>query len=357
MKEAWRQAAARALAAAVVCAFCTTATVGVVAAQGVAKDPARAKSAKKGVAAESKADLVTAQRYVETGVTHLEAGRLDAAVSSLTSALGAGSLPAAQTARALHYRGIAHRRQGKPAQALSDLTSALSVRNGLTEPQRAEALKERAAAYRDAGLPDQSEADTIRAATNAAPAPSSPAAVAATGTARAAENPGETSSSSAGFFSSLFGGGAKTEAAPAPAPAPAPGSSIQTAAAWGSGTEVRAAPAPPETKADTKTVARPAAATAAPITKAKASPAASGSVQVQVALVRNLAEAEAIAGRIQAKHGKALAGRQTTIDEVVLGNMGTLYRLRVGPYVAAADSNALCASLKAEGLHCMTGAR
>lgn len=353
MKEAWHQAAARRFAVAVVCALCAIAPVDEVAAQGAAKEPARAKSAKKAPAIEPKADLVTAQRYVETGVTHLEAGRLDAAVSSLTSALAAGSLPAAQTARALHYRGVAYRRQGKPAQALSDLTSALSVRNGLTETQRAESLKERAAAYRDAGLPDQSEADTIKVATKSAPDTTASGGVATTGTARTGNEP-SAAPSSGGFFSSLFGGGAKTEAAPAPPPAPAPASPVQTAAAWGSGTQVRSDPVPPEPKAEA--VARPAAA-AAPAVKTKATATPSGTVLVQVALVRNRSEAEAIASRIQAKHAKALAGRQTTIDEVVLGNMGTLYRLRVGPYAAVADSNALCARLRSEGLDCMTGTR
>lgn len=335
-----------------------------------AKEPAKAKPAKAAKAnaepAAGKADLVTAQRFVETGVTHLEAGRLDPAVTSLSSALAAGSLPAAQTARALYYRGSAYRRQGKPAQALSDLTSALSVRNGLTESQRAEALKERAAAYRDAGLPDQSEADSIRFAKSTA-AEGAPLATAGTGNAGA----GSAAASGGGFFGSWFGGGQSAPAAPArsgaapPAPAATSDQSADARASWGKNVEVRAAaPAAPgqsKSKPEAKSspavrtaeVTRPAAA-AKPGKGAAAEAAPTGSVRVQIALVRSRAEAEAIAGQVRQKHARALVGRQATIDEVVMGSMGTLYRLRVGPYADAAEPRSLCASLKSDGLHCVT---
>lgn len=369
MTVAWHSSAARVLLAAVLSVACICAATGEAMAQQPAepskKTPKSRPPAEQAAQPSGKADLVTAQRFVETGVTHLEAGRLDAAVSSLTSALSAGSLPAAQTARALHYRGVAHRRQGKPAQALSDLTSALSVRNGLNDAQRAEALRERAAAYRDAGLPDQSEADSVRAA-KAPAAPAAPVATAATARAGAEAAPAAPSGGGGGLFGSWFGGGGgATSAAPAPkaAPAPAPAAALQSTTAWSRNVEVRAAspePAPKAASTEVKTaaVARPAPAPAAPPARepkakpAKAEPAPSGTLRVQVALVRSRDEAERLAGQIQQKHARTLAGRQATIDEVVMGNMGTFYRLRVGPFADAAASRALCASLKGDGLHC-----
>lgn len=370
MTQAWHHVAARMFAAAAVCVSCAgTPALDAMAQQPAKEAPRKAKSAPKqpSEGAPAKVDLVTAQRFVETGITHLEAGRLDAAVSALSSGLAAGSLPAPQTARALHYRGVAFRRQGKPAQALSDLTSALSVRNGLSDAQRSEALRERAAAYRDAGLPDQSEADSVRAAkgpvTPDVKVPNS--TTTATATARTDAAP-TSSSSGGGLFGSWFGGGAsKAEAAPAPPPsappvartAPPP-SPAQTAAAWSSNVEVRpAAPAPePKARSEVRTasVARPPPPAREPkATKsAKTTPAPKGNLRVQVALLRNRAEAEGLASRIQQKHASALAGRQASIDEVVMGNMGTFYRLRLGPYADAGEPRALCASLKGDGLHC-----
>lgn len=361
--------AARIGALAVVGVFGTILSLSDALAQQQTGEPAKkAQSRPKPAAKESanaasgKADLVTAQRFVESGVTHLEAGRLDAAVSSLTSALQAGSLPAAQTARALHYRGVAHRQQGKPAQALSDLTSALSIRNGLTDAQRSEAFRERAAAYRDAGLPDQSEADSIKAA-KATPAPAS-AAVATTATARETSAPAKAAGAGGGLFGSWFGGGSSTSTAnPEPARTPeAPKAAVsgQTTAAWSRNVEVRAAApaAAPPAEIRTASVAKAppeptAKAAKTPKGKQAAAPAPTGNLLVQIALVRSRAEAEALAGKVQQKHARSLAGRQATIDEVVLGNMGKLYRLRVGPYADANEPRALCASLKSDGLHCM----
>ena len=181
----------------------------------------KAKPAK--VAAKPKPDAAAAQNEVEAGIAALGQGKNDAAVANLSTALTAGSLPPAQTSRALYYRGVAYRRQAKPAQAISDLTNALWIKNGLSEEQRADALQQRAGAYREAGLPEQGDpvaSRSVAAAKNttagtkagsaqtpfAAVAPPSPSASSGSG------------GSIGGFFSSIFGGSTASDAgAPAAA--------------------------------------------------------------------------------------------------------------------------------------------
>lgn len=183
-------------------------------------DTARRKAAAKADAAKGpKLDAAAAQGEVENGINALGQGRLDAAVSSLSTALSAGSLPSAQTARALYYRGVAYRRQSKPAQAISDLTNALWIKAGLTEEQRADALQQRSGAYREAGLPDQADPPGARTA-GMAKAGSASTPFAAVAPPAPTGSSTSLSGSGGGFFSSLFGGGTSNPPAPAAAAAP-----------------------------------------------------------------------------------------------------------------------------------------
>jgi tetratricopeptide (TPR) repeat protein len=200
--------------------------------------PKRAAASKSTAApdkAEGKTDAATAQSHVEAGINALEAGKHDAAVGSLSSALAAGSLPSAQTARALYYRGVAYRKQGKPALAVSDLTSALWLKGALTDQQRADATQQRAGAYRDAGLSDQAPPVVERTAATTSNVTTSSVGQSSQRSA------GESESGLGKFFGSLFGGGSTTPAATAAAaptalqpdgPAPKP---------WGANTQVQTA--------------------------------------------------------------------------------------------------------------------
>jgi hypothetical protein len=179
------------------------------------KSPAPKSPSGKAAAKKPPADPTAAQGEVEAGVNALAQGKADAAVVSLTNAISAGSLPQAQTARALYYRGVAHRRLGKPALAISDLTSALWIKSGLTEEQRADALLQRSGAYREAGLPDQSDPQAGRTAA-AAKGGSTATPFAAVAPAAPSGSSTSLSGSGGGFFSSLFGGGS-TQQPSAPA--------------------------------------------------------------------------------------------------------------------------------------------
>lgn len=348
----------------------------VVRAQVTAK-PSAAKNAEADKkAAATKPDAAAAQKLVEAGIAALEAGKVENAVSSLSSGIGSGALPGSQMARALYYRGVAYRQQGKPALAIADLTSALWLRGGLTGSLRQEALQARAAAYREAGLPDQAAADAVRTSAATAggsgsetksttPAEAGAGKPASSGGAKSsvAVAPGSTFGGVDSFFSSLFGA-----SAPAPPPATAaspPAPPAGATSSWRQGTEVKqaAAPAaevkqalPAKAWSETTTSSITPAASAAPRREEPAkSPlrAAGGRYRLQVAAVRSEAEAQALAARMRERHGSDIASLRTEIDQTAVGNMGTLYRVRLGPFADAKEPRALCARLKGDGLDCL----
>jgi cell division septation protein DedD len=72
---------------------------------------------------------------------------------------------------------------------------------------------------------------------------------------------------------------------------------------------------------------------------------------VQLAAVRTEAEARALAAK--ARREAALAGRESAIDPAVLGNMGTFYRVRFGPFASAQETQAVCAKLQGSGYDCL----
>lgn len=86
---------------------------------------------------------------------------------------------------------------------------------------------------------------------------------------------------------------------------------------------------------------------------ARAPAAAGGHYRIQVASVRNRAEAEKLARRIQQENQKALTGRKTDVVESIVGNMGKLYQVKIGPFADASEPRALCAKLRGQGLDCM----
>lgn len=325
----------------------------------------KAGKAANAAPAEQKADPAAAEKALENGIKLYQAGKHAAAVQSLDAALKGGGLQSARVARGLYYRGLAYKASGKPAQSISDLTSALWLKGGLDDKERADAQAQRAAAYQEAGLGDAPAVNlpsrvAASARTDAAPAPASA--------------PQATASSSGplggvtGFFGNLFGGGsspapeavgANTATGSVHAPAAAEVSS------WSSETIAKASPqAPAATPAPAKPA--PAVAAAKPVVTASAKTAAateaappapvtaSGKYKLQVAAVRSRAEADAIAARLKKEFGKKLAARVPVVDEAAVGNMGTFYRVRVGPYADANEPRRLCVTLRqSNGFDCL----
>jgi len=343
------------------------------AAKAAAPQPAaEGEEAGKSAGKRKKQDPAEAQRTIDTAAKLLEAGKADAAAQALTGVVTGGNLPPAIMAKALYYRGIAYRQQRKPALAIADLTSALWLKGGLSSGDRAEALKQRASAYREAGLTESGE--VVAAAVPSAPAPPASPAAAPRSTTRTASigqtwstatspEPGSASLApaeapaqppqSGGLwsfpnpFAGWFGGATPASPRPQTAAAPAPQATAsippgepaatraKAASAWSSATQVHGA-------------AEPASA------PAKAAPARpEGRFRIQVGMVRTQAEAAALAAKVRSEHAAALADRAPEVDQTVVGNMGSFYRVRFGPYASPAEGQAACARLKGSGLDCL----
>jgi cell division septation protein DedD len=282
--------------------------------EGEGKDGHNSGQKKKLSPAEAQAAVDAAERL-------LEAGKAEAAAQALTRTLAAGHLPPAVMAKALLYRGTAYRQQNMPAQAIADLTSALWLKGGLGDRERADALRQRAAAYAEAGLAEGA---------GGAAAPASGA-----------------SASGWNLFGDLFGGSSPPAAPPSqppPAapqrPAPSPRATGEaalvqggTTGGWSRNTQVRGSPAEIATAA---TPAKP-----------------EGRFHIQIGMVRTHDQAEEMASRVKSRFGDAVGQREPEIDEAVVGNMGSFYRVRVGPYASLQEGQAACSRLKGSGLDCL----
>ncbi len=91
------------------------------------------------------------QQAFDAGIKAYGVGKNEEALRAFEAAIR-GGLPSAQMPRMLYYRGLAFRKLGKPGFAVSDLTSALWLKPGLSEAERADAIKVRALAYNEAGI-------------------------------------------------------------------------------------------------------------------------------------------------------------------------------------------------------------
>ena len=344
------------------------------------KPAAAADDQKNGAEDDKQKAAALAQRALDAAIKLYEAGKADQAVKTIETALR-GGLTSPQMARALYYRGLANRKLGKPGLAISDLTSAVWLKDGLVGPEREDALKNRAAAYQEAGISNVPEvpapvmaADATGAtgwqtATNGTPvSPAAPAApVAAQPSPVEGPPPAPTSSGGiGGFFSSIgnmFGGGTSTTSnanngtvttssitPPAPQPVTAP---VAPTTGWGQTTQATTGPevgSPFVTKVSSS-------GKASATEKAAASREPSGKFRLQVAAVRSRSEADALAASLVEKHGSELGPRRPEVDEAVLGNMGTFYRVRVGPYADAKEPQQLCSGLRSSGFDCLVVTR
>jgi len=61
--------------------------------------------------------------------------------------------------------------------------------------------------------------------------------------------------------------------------------------------------------------------------------------------------------RVVREHAAVLAAREPRIDQTVMGNMGSFYRVLIGPFASAQETQNLCAKLKGSGLDCLVTAQ
>ena len=319
---------------------------------------------------EKSKTAVLIQQTFDAGIKAYGAGKNEEALRAFEAAMR-GGLPSAQMPRALYYRGLAFRKLGKPGFAVSDLTSALWLKGGLSEAERADAIKVRALAYNEAGISDvppvpqssYAEAPALPGQGNAPATQTAMAGGAPPPPSNAPAAPTETSSSSGGvggFFSSLFGGGSSSSEKPAEPPTSTASIAPADSSGWGGTTEVSPANATPPQRAPE--IASPfvtqVAAVDQPKTSANDAPpvarsSPSGKYRLQVAAVRTRSEAEALAGLVVGRHAEQLGGRKPDVDETVIGSMGTFYRVRLGPYASAEEPEHLCVALRSDGFDCL----
>ena len=326
-----------------------------------------------------KQDPVEAQRAIEGAVKLLESGKAEQAVQALTTTISGGNLPPAIMAKALLYRGMAYRQQQKPAQAISDITGALWLKGGLSPTDRTNALQQRAAAYQEAGLTESGEplarrgpAAAVRPKPRSARRRRSQANRAAAGVTVRRRIMGVADQAGA-----IREGGGTVVVAVEPigqrlgqlVRRSDHRSASQTAAGAaqaGGGTvrdlgecRIRAQGVlelqlderhrgAQRASRDASTGATQRIETAA-ITPARPE----GRFRVQVAMVRSQDEARAVAAKVKRDYAGALASREPEIDQAVVGNMGSFYRVRVGPFATQNEGQAACARLKGSGLDCL----
>ncbi|WP_244437798.1 SPOR domain-containing protein [Hyphomicrobium denitrificans] len=148
-----------------------------------------------------------------------------------------------------------------------------------------------------------------------------------------------------GFFSNMFGGSSSAPAAGTQAPASVTTASTGTVAetsSWSSATVVNEGSA-------AKSADKTRQVTAA----AKPTRATKGKYKVHIAALRSRAEAEALAQQLIAQHGADLDNHVPTVDEAVIGSMGTFYRVRINGYASQEEPRSLCDKLRTSGLDCL----
>jgi tetratricopeptide (TPR) repeat protein len=338
---------------------------------------------------------------LKNGSASYTAGKYDIAVRQLTAAINSGTLAANDAARAFYLRGMAYRKLDQPSHAIADLGAAVWL--GLPAPDRASAQVNRALSYRAAGLGAEADAelasarktggsqvDTLLAenggATDASvaafstelhvekeppppsppptrtaeasaqwttsgdtPAPPSapqkppaPDAASWETTVATPEEPASGGNRLSRWWGSVRGSGSSGDQPAAP---PSESSTPAPTADWTTQTRDGDAGPPPQT--------RTALATPAP---APAPTATGGGYRLQLTATRSEEEAKQLWQQVLGQH-KELAGREPLIEKTDIGNLGTFYRLQVGPFPDKAESLKLCEALKQGGVDCFVVAR
>ncbi len=180
----------------------------------------------------------------------------------------------------------------------------------------------------------------------------------------AAPSLGGLPSTVSGFFSNIFGGGNQQAATAEPPSAIStlPGSPIQTAAISPKAEAASSATTGSANGAGNSSGSSSVAMTAPPVVpSALAQPPVSkskqantgGKYKLHIAALRSRAEAETLAQQLASKHGGDLAQRAPTVDEAVIGSMGTFYRVRVGSYANSDEPRGVCNKLRISGFDCL----
>jgi hypothetical protein len=137
--------------------------------------------------------------------------------------------------------------------------------------------------------------------------------------------------------------GSSSEPEPAPAPAPAPQSAPRATAA--------AVPSAWTTQTQPEAGAAPGTRVATASPTAPVPSGGGGNYLLQLSPTRSEAEASAL-WKTVIKQNQQLASLQPRVEKTDMGNLGTFYRLQIGPFPDKAESLKLCNALKRSGVDC-----
>ena len=325
---------------------------------------------------------------LSAGASAFTAGKYDAAVRQMTGVLQGDKVDPSQAAKALYYRGLAYQKLNQHTRAIADLGAAMWL--GLPPSERTAALVNRSLAYRAAGLKTQADTELAAArkgdrsgdvdkiiASNggsgtadtasisafatevrteggrtttiasAAPASESPPRNAEAAkpdswaTSQQSEAPASEQPSGGNRLSRWWGAVRGSSSEPEPAPAPAPPPAPSAAAVTSTWTT--------ETQAEGGGAAGTRVATASPTVPVPSG--GGGNYLLQLTPTRSQAEASAL-WKTVVKQNRQLASLQPRIEKTDMGNLGTFYRLQIGPFPDKAESLKLCNALKRSGVDC-----
>jgi tetratricopeptide (TPR) repeat protein len=329
------------------------------------------------------------------GVSSFSAGKYDTTVRQMTAVLQGDKVSPNEAAKALFFRGLAYQKLGQSTRAIADLGAAIWL--GLSPPERTAALVNRSLAYRATGLKTQADAELASArkddnngqvdkllASNGGTGADTASMGAFATEVRTDDGRRSTIASASqekpGFGTVTSSAQTPTRTADAASPsswttiapeaAPSPSSGNRLTRWWGSirGSTNDSAPPPtpaPSTKPPvvssawtTQTQTESSAAGPAPGTRiATASltdpmpSAGGGNYRLQLSPTRSEAEAKELWQKV-AKQNQQLAGLEPRIEKTDMGNLGTFYRLQIGPFPDKAESLKLCNALKRSGVDC-----
>jgi cell division septation protein DedD len=343
------------------------------------------------------------QAALTNGTASYKAGKYDNAVRQLTAAVNSDALNPGLAANALYFRGMAYRKLNQPSRAIADLGAAIWL--GLPPSDRLSAQVNRALSYRAAGLTAEAEAEIASArksglnsevdALLAESGGAADASIAAFSTEVHVEDqasaptppPATRTADASAQWTTSVANTPGPSMAPEKPPAPPAAGSWDTAVSpsdaapekpaisgnrlsrWfgslrnspGASGDQSAPPQPessaPATGWTTQTQTRgedaspPPQPRTAEATPATPPPAANSGYRLQLTASRSQDEAKQLWQQVLGQH-KELAGREPLIEKTEIGNLGTFYRLQIGPFPDKAESLKLCNALKQSGVDC-----
>ncbi len=206
--------------------------------------------------------------------------------------------------------------------------------------------------------PSSSSAEPTAPAESTAPPKTPPAPSTGWG---AETKPGEVVAANTPPPAPSTGWGAQTQAVSSPvpsaAPAPAPSRPVPApSTGWGAqtaaGNTVVASDAAPSQSRWSRWFSRTAEADQAVPPQPAPATGGTGGFQLQLANSRSEADAKALWKQVSSADA-ALAGKSPDIEKVDIGNFGTFYSLKTGPFPDKAESTKVCNALKRSGIDCL----